>query len=709
MNWQTVWVLLAHELRMLRRDRRTIILGLALPLVILPLMLYAAKSSSERREKTLEQTRYTYAVTGSQAEEARNRIGRALRSLGQGYPHKQDGKKSLAGLKLEEVHVQDPAASLRKQEIDFYLEAMSGKEADALLKPEEKNKPAAPDAPRKVLPEPKRLAGVPLILIYYQGNQDSSAQGSSRMLNLLRKESSSGRDALLREHGFPADPDQVMPVTERSLATPGQVTGSNLGKFLTLFLVILMLTGGAVGAIDIIAGEKERGSLETILTTAVNRGEVIAAKQLTILIVALTITFIQIAEILACVTFKAISLPADFVIDVSPATVLTLLFLFIPVAGFISAVLLMLSAYAKSYKEAQLYFFPVYLLSWAPSLAGAFPGISLRSAIVLVPLANVSVAVREIMVGKYDWPMIILAAAVMTTTAVWAARVSTRMLNQENIIATGEFDAADLQGGPALFPKRVLRWYALMGVVLFVVALNVPQLATFRRQLLFNELLIFFGGSLLMVARYRLNVKQAWALRAPKPAVWLAILLLIPSSNILGVGIFRLANLVLPVPRQVIEQFASDIMPKDISAFQMILFLAILPGICEEIAFRGTLLYGLRRKFRPVGLTLIVGMVFGLFHVALFRILPASFLGIILTATALLTGSIFPGMVLHAGNNAFSYAAAMKQLGIGQLAWWAYLAAAFVFIMGFAILYRNRTPYPDLTRPRNLILPKIRS
>jgi sodium transport system permease protein len=170
-----------------------------------------------------------------------------------------------------------------------------------------------------------------------------------------------------------------------------------------------------------------------------------------------------------------------------------------------------------------------------------------------------------------------------------------------------------------------------------------------------------------------------------------------------------LANLVLPVPRQVIEQFASDIMPKDISAFQMILFLAILPGICEEIAFRGTLLYGLRRKFRPVGLTLIVGMVFGLFHVALFRILPASFLGIILTATALLTGSIFPGMVLHAGNNAFSYAAAMKQLGIGQLAWWAYLAAAFVFIMGFAILYRNRTPYPDLTRPRNLILPKIRS
>jgi sodium transport system permease protein len=141
----------------------------------------------------------------------------------------------------------------------------------------------------------------------------------------------------------------------------------------------------------------------------------------------------------------------------------------------------------------------------------------------------------------------------------------------------------------------------------------------------------------------------------------------------------------------------------------MILFLAILPGICEEIAFRGTLLYGLRRRYHPVGLTLIVGFVFGLFHIALFRILPASFLGVILTATALLTGSIFPGMVLHAGNNAFSYAAAMKRLGIGQLAWWAYLVAALIFIMGFAILYRNRTPYPDLARPKNPTFPKIRS
>jgi sodium transport system permease protein len=703
MNWQTVRILLAHEIRMLLRDRRTIILGLALPLLLLPLILYAAKASSERRQKTLAQTTFKYSVTGTESAEVRTRVARAWTLLEQDPQDKQDKKNSLFGLKMEEVHVPDPAASLKKQEIHFYLEALSGRDADALPKPQKVEKNDAQKAGKQVLEKPKRLAGVPLVLIYFHGDRDSSSTGSSKMRDLLQRESGHAKDVLLREHGFASDPAAVMAVEDRSLATAAQVTGSYLGRFLTLFLVILMLTGGAVASMDIVAGEKERGSLETILTTAVNRGEVVAAKQLTILLVALTITFIQIGEMLAFITFKAVSLPADFVINVPPTTAIILLLLFIPVAAFLSSILLMLSSYAKSYKEAQLYFFPVYLLSWLPSLAGVFPGISLRSIIAIVPLANVSVAVREILVGKYDWPMILLVFSTMTAAAVWIGRASARMLNQEKIITAVEYDAADLAGGAALFPKHVLRWYALILVIMFVVAVNVPQLATFRRQLVFNELLLFLGGSLLMIFYYRLNLKQAWALRWPRPAVWLAVLLLIPSANIMGVGMFRLADLVIPVPKQILEQFASDIIPKDIPGWQMILFLAILPGVCEEIAFRGTLLHGLRRKFRPAVLVGVVGVIFGLFHVALFRIIPTGFLGVILTAVALLTGSIFPGMLLHAGNNAFAYLASSRGYTLGHLSWWVYLAATAVFAVGFAILYRCRTPYPDL---RNSYPPK---
>ncbi len=702
MNWQIIRILLVHELRMLLRDRRTVILAVVLPLLLLPVILYAMKSVGESRSRKLEKTVYTFAVTGTGADEVRALIEEAQKSLQSGTWGKEEADR-LSGYKIKEVRVADPAASLSKQEIHFYLKALSGKEADALPKPKERDRSGEPPstsgkASKSALVEPARLPGVPLIHIYYQGNRDISQQGSSRMSSLLQRQRRTDRDILLKERGFPADPGKVIPVEDRSLATAGQTSGSLIGRGLTLFLVILMLTGGAIASMDIIAGEKERGSLETILTTAVTRSEVVTAKQLTILAVALVITVIQIAELLVFVTFKAIALPRGFVIEIPPVAIVTLLLLFVPVAAFISSVLLMLSAYAKSYKEAQLYFFPVYLLFWIPSLAGVLPGIALRSAIAVVPLANVSVAVREIMVGKFDWLMLSIVFIAMSAAALWTMRAAAKMLDEERLVTASESDAADLAGGADLFPKRVLRWYALLGVIMFVVAANVPQLATFRKQILFNELAIFLGGSLLMLRVYRLDIKQAWSLRLPKAAIWPAVLLLIPAANVMVVGIFRLADVFIPVPTQILEQFAESIMPKELSAWQMILFLAILPGICEELAFRGTLLYGLRRRARPAVLAIVVGIIFGFFHVSYFRIIPTGVLGIVLTTLALLTGSIFPCMVLHIGNNAFSYFASMQRLPIGKLGWWAYLVAAAVFAGCIYVIYRNRTPYPGLRR-----------
>jgi sodium transport system permease protein len=688
MNWQNIKILLTHELRMLLRDRRTIILGLLLPLIILPVIFFASKSIEDARQKKKEKAIYKYAVNGSEAESARTRINRAL-----ALSHDNDEKDKPAELNFQEVVVKDPVGSLKKNEIAFCLEALSGKEADALPKKQIKDKD---EDPTKKETKVERLAGVPLIIIRYQGDTDASSQGSNKMRALLQREAEHSRQALLQMKGFKFDPAKVMSVDDKDVATAGQTTGAYVGKFLTLFIVMLMLTGGSVAAMDIVAGEKERGSLETLLTTAVKRVEIVAAKQLAILIVALTITFVQIAEILAFVTFKTISLPKSFVLDAPPKTVITLLFLLIPVAVFISSILLMISAKAKSYKEAQLYFFPVYLISWIPSLAAVLPNMPLRSAIVIVPLANVSVAVREIMIGRFDWLMIGLVFIAMSAVSIWMARISAKMLSQETLITAGEFEAADFEGGAALFSKHVLRWYAILLVILFVIAVNVPQLATFRRQLLFNELGIFLAGSLLMIAVYKLNIKEAWALRLPKPAVWPAILLLIPSGNIIGIGVFRLADLIIPVPNEMLEQFSNQVLPKDVPGWQMIFFLALLPAIFEEIAFRGTLLYGLRRKYRPVKLAVVIGLIFGLFHVALFRIIPTGVLGIMLTAVALLTGSIFPGMLMHFGNNAFAYFASIKNYPIAQLPWWGYLAALVVFIFSFWVIYRNRTPYPDL-------------
>jgi membrane protease YdiL (CAAX protease family) len=456
---------------------------------------------------------------------------------------------------------------------------------------------------------------------------------------------------------------------------------------------MMMFTGGAVASMDIISGEKERGTLETLLTTAAGRAEIVASKQFAITSVALIITLLQGLNFLLYIKLKVVELPKNFDLQLPTSMALTLLLLFIPLAATIASVLLMISAYAKSYKESQMYFFPVYLVSLIPSLASVMPGIKLRSAIALVPLANVSVAAHEIMTGRPDHLMIAVTFGVMALTAAYVIRASARMLTREDLIIPAHVSASEFLGGPALFQKRVLRWFALMWVVTFAVAANVPALATFRRQLLFNEIGVMLGAVVLMMWVYRLDPREVLSLKPVKPAVWVAILLSIPSGYLTALGVFRIVNIFIPAPEQLLERFAEDVIPKGMPQWQLILYIAVLPAICEELAFRGILLSGLRRKVKPAGLVIAIGIIFGLFHMTLFRIAPTAALGMILTVIALMTGSVFPGMLLHAGNNALGVIGG-EWFSLDALRWGHFVAAGVVFALALWIIYRNRTPMP---------------
>jgi membrane protease YdiL (CAAX protease family) len=445
---------------------------------------------------------------------------------------------------------------------------------------------------------------------------------------------------------------------------------------------------------DIIAGEKERGTLETLLTTAAGRTEIIAAKQLVIMAVALVITLIQVVNLLVYTRFDIIPLPDDFVFQLSPAAALAMVLLYVPLAVLIAGLLLTLSAYAKSYKEAQLYFFPVYLIGLIPAFAGAVPGIPLRSAISIVPVANVSVAARDVLSGGADWPMIVVTFLINSLIALALVRFSTNMLGDERLITATQDQHPDQLTGPAAFRAQVARWYLVMWSLLFIVAIGVPQLSTVRAQLLFNELLIFLGGSLLMVLIYGLDIRRALALRPVRFKLWPVILLMIPTLSLNAISIFKFANTIFPVPRSYLEQFAEAVSMDTLPTWQAYVLIAVLPGICEEIGFRGTLLYGLRKKFHPLPLALVVGLIFGLFHFSLFRIVPTAVLGVVITGVALLTGSILPGIVLHMGNNAFAIWSGSAGFPLDDLGTPIYVGAAVVMAVLLWIVYRNRTPYP---------------
>jgi sodium transport system permease protein len=681
MNWSLFRLLYVHEMRLLLRARRTIVLSVLLPALVMPIMLLASKYSNEQRDQTLAEATYKFAIVGPLSVRVRGLIERT-RNLHSTPPHQ---------FKFAEILTEDPVKALENGDIQFYIRTRTGEEADRL-----------PDAPKE------RLVGVPMVTVVYRGNQDISNNGRERIVELLELARQGDTELALAQHGFAGNSHQLFLISTTNLATGGQVSGLSVGRLITAILVMLMLTGGSVAALDIIAGEKERGTLETLLTTAAGRTEIVAAKQFAISSVALAITVIQALNFFLYIKLRVINLPAGFQLELSSSMAITLLLLFAPLAMTLGSVLLMLSAYAKSYKEAHLYFFPVYLLSLLLSLTALLPGIPLRSAIAIVPIANVSVAAREILVGRPDLPMILLTFLVMVGVASWLMRTARQMLSREDIILPAHAEPAEFIGGKALFGKRVLRWFALLWAVEFAAAANIPALASLQRQIVFNEIVLMLGASIFIVRIYKLDLRETLSLRAVKPVVWLAIICAIPTANSAAVAVFRLANIFVPVSEELLRNASENLIPPGMPQWQLFIFLALLPAICEEIAFRGILLSGLRQRLRPVALTITVGLIFGLFHMTLFRIAPTAVLGVILTAIAVLTGSIFPGMLLHMGNNAWGVWAGLHDLDADTLGPWHSAAMITIFALSMWIIYRNRVR-PGMSHTSSWQAPQIRS
>jgi sodium transport system permease protein len=702
-DWPVVFTLFRTELRMVLRDRRILATSILLPLLVTPLLLLASTWSVKKREQTLEKTAARYAVTGSRSDAVRA-LTDAARKL---PPATETNKPAGPRFNFTEVSTDEPLAALHRGDLELVLEGLTAAEVQAETNTlghtasdpasGKTNAPLAKAGSRGTddLADDERIAAeLPVVRVVFRGDRDMSMAALNRMLDALRDTRRQQQAALLLAERFPVKPASLGKVTEINLASGGHVAGLTLGRAVTLFVLMFVLMGGAVVATDSLAGEKERGTLETLLTTSARRIDILAAKRLVIVALGVMITVLQAGNLLVCVGFKLLPVPVNLAAAVTPWTVVLLLLLYLPLVALVANVLLLVSGLSRSYKEAQLYFFPVFILGLVPALAAMLP-IPLRSAIAAVPIANLSVAVKEVLIGTFDWPMIVLSWVITAGAASWISRVGVRVLSSERMITASETDAVQFAGGAALFERHVLRWFAVLWALLLIVS-NYTQTADLRVQLVINLVGLFFGASCLMIWRYRLSPASVLALRLPRPAAWAAVLLGVPGGLIVASGLFTLTSFLLPVPEKMLESFEESLLPKGVPATQLLFFMTVLPGVFEEIAFRGVLLHGLRRRLHPLVLALVVGAIFGIFHVALYRFVPTAALGVFLALLTMLTGSIYPAMLWHALSNGLGVVLHLSGMPITQLDAFGYVAGAGLLATAFYIAWRHQTPYPGL-------------
>lgn len=681
------------ELRTLLRDRRTVMLSIVLPLVVMPIMLFASRWVEERRARSLEAREASFAVEGPRADEARQLVVRAISRAAGGTG------EDAATLRLREATPRNAADALASGEIDVYVSGTSVSAASTGPGvPDDQRVRDAEERSRLDLGTMEAPEGLLTVTVVYRADRDTSRTVATRLADRLRDVRRDLRHAALVDAGFTITQKRVLPLDATSVAPEGQVAGLALGRLLTALLMLLLFSGGAVVAQDTLAGEKERGTLETLLTTAAARTEIVAAKFLLVLTVAAIITVTQVVNLLVYVGFGLIPTTANLAAAVTPAVAAGLLLYLLPLAAFTAGLLLLGSGYAKSYREAQLYFMPIILIGAVPALAGALPSISLRSAIVLVPIANISVGVKEVLVGRVDWLMLLLSWVVTAAAAGYTMVLAARTLSSERLIVPSTGEGEERPGVPALRIQRIAVWFGVMWGVMLLVSLNAGPDFDIRLQLLVNLVGIFLGGSLLFIRWFRLDPREALSLKAPPWSAWLAVAIGVPSGLITGVAVFRLAQFVTPVPKEVLESFGQQIMPESIPFWQLVPMMTILPGICEEIAFRGVLLHALRRHYRPAVAVLLVGLAFGLFHVSLFRLLQTAYLGVLFATATVLTGSIFPAMAWHALSNGLALGASHAGFPLHALDPSLYALAAGGLAAALWILWRDRRVATDGAR-----------
>jgi sodium transport system permease protein len=397
MKLANIRVVFRKELTDILRDRRTIISSIVLPLLMFPLMILGISTIATMviRKATRESPRIML-----KGEEDAPELAKRLRG------HKELEVVAYAGDYVQQIN-------------DKKLRAMV--EFPARF---EENLRHTPEEPQTVK------------IFYYEGELRSQAV-LRRVEAAVEKYGEGVVTERLAAAKLPATSVNAFHVEKQNVASAEKVTGNIIGFILPYFIIILCLTGAMYPAMDLTAGEKERGTIETILASPVRRGDLVIGKFFLVLCVSVMTTALSVLSFAITVLIGGQMLARiekSLVLAVSAKSAALVFFMVVPLAATFSAALLAISLIARSYREAQSYLGPLIFLVILPGMASMLPGVELNPRLALVPILNVSLVAKEIFAGQYHWNLIGLIFLSTCVYAAGALYAAARQFNREEVL-----------------------------------------------------------------------------------------------------------------------------------------------------------------------------------------------------------------------------------------------------------------------------------
>lgn len=224
---------------------------------------------------------------------------------------------------------------------------------------------------------------------------------------------------------------------DHSTANQREQVGAVVGGIVPYLLLMVCLLAAMYPAIDTGAGEKERGTLETLLLAPVSRSSIVLAKFLMLFTVGLSSALLMIASLGAVLALGGTMLSgelAQMVRAIDPLDLALLALMLAPTAAIFAAVLLAISIYAKSYKEAAGMISPLIIVIILPTMVALLPGVDLSWGWAMVPLTNVALAMKELIKGTMDYRMLLAILLSSTITSALLLALCRWWFNREAVL-----------------------------------------------------------------------------------------------------------------------------------------------------------------------------------------------------------------------------------------------------------------------------------
>ena len=607
------------ELRDIFRDKKTVFMMIFLPIILYPVLMIGFTQIATLSSKAMEKKELEIAL----AFEADDKLLEIIEETNSS--NDEQGKLILT----EKGNLEE---ALEKEEIAAYVTK------------EEKD-------------------GKDHYKIYMNASSDDSSLASQRIRSILSKYKEYLVKLNLEDQGLDAD-EVLEPVTYESVNTAKkeEMTGYLLGLILPLFLIIGILLGAIYPAIDVMAGEKERGTLETLLTLPVSNLELIIGKYLAVASVAVLSALLNILSIVLSVVFLLLQLGeqveelnisfnfSEMLLPLGITLVCILLF-----ALVITAVVMCVCSLAKSFKDAQNYATPIMFLFMLPAYACILPNLEFNTTTAMIPVVNIALMIKSVFLFKFNGTAILIVFISSLAFAILSLMLLAKMFNSEAVLF------GEGKGLSFLERRHNIKKNSMPGVgdalVLYAVAMlllvyvgGLLQLKLGILGLALTEIM-FLILTVGLAYYIKADFKKLFSLKMTGIKSILGALILWFGTFILTFLLTEIMIIIFPDSMETIEKLNMAMLSMD-NLWINLLVLAFLPAVCEETLFRGFIFGSLKREENYLWPIMMTALMFGIMHIYPIKFIPTTILGFVLTYALYKTESIFIPMLIHFANNA---------------------------------------------------------